>query len=207
MALTSETQMRSILDQIVATDKKFKKVTQESRLYQINFKRTKRTHYEVLVSSILSQQLSVKAAETIRTRLVDLLKGEITPEALTKLKTPAIREVGISGAKTRAIQELTQATLAQEINFKSFNKLENHQISEELTKIWGIGRWTVEMFLMSHMGRLNVWPVGDLGVRRGWEKIHGLTDEITPDALDLIGQKFAGHQSVVAWYCWRALDN
>jgi|GEM_PF-2724820 DNA-3-methyladenine glycosylase II len=94
MALTSEIQMRLILDQIITTDKKFKKVTQESHLCPINSKRTKRTHYEVLVSSILSQQLFVKAAETIRARLVDLLKGEITPEGIAKLKSPAIREVG-----------------------------------------------------------------------------------------------------------------
>lgn len=207
MALTTQAQMRSITDQIVQADKKFAQVTQDSALCNINLKRSQRTHYQVLVSSILSQQLSVKAAATIHARLVDLLKGELTPERLAKLKTPAIRQVGISGAKTRAIQELTQATLAQEINFKKFSKLANSEISAELTKIWGIGRWTVEMFLIFHLGRLDVWPVGDLGVRRGWEKIHGLSEEITPEALDLLGNNFAGHQSVVAWYCWRALDN
>jgi DNA-3-methyladenine glycosylase II len=93
------------------------------------------------------------------------------------------------------------------VSFDKYKKMPNHLITEELTKIWGIGRWTSEMFLIFHLGRLDVWPTGDLGVRRGWEKIHKLKNEIDPIKLDKKGVEFAGFQSVVAWYCWRAVDN
>ena len=82
----------------------------------------------------------------------------------------------------------------------------NAEIAEELTALWGIGRWTVEMFLMFHLGRLDLWPVGDLAMRRGWERIHHLKEEIDPKKLDLFSDKFAGRQSIVAWYCWRATE-
>ena len=87
-----------------------------------------------------------------------------------------------------------------------FHSNSNEEISAELTALWGIGRWTVEMFLMFHLGRLDLWPVGDLAMRRGWEKLHALDYEIEPKKLDLIGEKFSGRQSIVAWYCWRATE-
>jgi len=77
---------------------------------------------------------------------------------------------------------------------------------EHLLPLFGIGRWTVEMFIMSQLGRPDVWPVGDLGVRRGYEKIYKLKEEITPAELDKKGGKFSPYRSVVAWYCWRALE-
>ena len=91
--------------------------------------------------------------------------------------------------------------------------LSNHELRmddevyKNLTALWGIGPWTVDMFMMFQLGRLDIWPTGDLGVRRGWDKIHRLKDEITPEILLKRGDKFQPHRSVVAWYCWRALDN
>jgi len=72
--------------------------------------------------------------------------------------------------------------------------------------LFGIGRWTVEMFLMFQLGRSDIWPVGDLGVRRGWEKIHRMRSEIEPRTLEKLGVKYAPYRSHVAWYCWRALE-
>jgi DNA-3-methyladenine glycosylase II len=108
--------------------------------------------------------------------------------------------------KSRAILELADAALSGQINFQTLSRRSNGEISKELTQITGIGRWTAEMFLIFHLGRLDVWPVGDLAVRKGWQIIHGKKDDIEAKKLDLHGEKFDGFQSVVAWYCWRATD-
>ena len=205
MPLTTEAEMKGYVRAIVKIDPKFKEIIASSPLCTINRMRPKKTHYETLVGSIISQQLSVKAADTIYARLEERVL-HIAPENISQLAITDLRSLGVSGAKVRAIQDLTAATLSGAIEFKKFGKLSNEKISEELTAIWGIGRWTVEMFLMFHLGRLDLWPVGDLAMRRGWEKIHRLKTQIDPKKLDPIGDKFQGMQSIVAWYCWRATE-
>jgi DNA-3-methyladenine glycosylase II len=206
VALTNLEEMKKHARAIVKADPAFALIVKSSELCTINRKRPKRGHYETLVESIISQQLAVKAADTIFARVQNLASGSITPESIHTLSASDLRTVGVSGAKARAIGELTEATLSEAINFKKFSKLSNEEISAELTALWGIGRWTVEMFLIFHLGRLDLWPVGDLAVRRGWEKIHRLDYEIAPKVLDFEGEKFAGRQSIVAWYCWRAME-
>jgi len=203
--LTTEAEMKRYVRAIAKIDPKFKEIIASSPLCTINRKRPKKTHYETLVGSIISQQLSVKAADTIYARLEERAL-HIAPENISQLSITDLRSLGVSGAKVGAIQDLTVATLSGAIEFKKFGKLSNEKISEELTAIWGIGRWTVEMFLMFHLGRLDLWPVGDLAMRRGWEKIHRLKTQIDPKKLDPIGDKFQGMQSIVAWYCWRATE-
>ena len=206
MALTSVDEMKRHARAIAKIDPAFAPIIKSSPHCTINRKRPGRGHYDTLVTSIISQQLAVKAADTIRDRVRTLAGGALTPEALGKLSATDLRAVGVSGAKARAIAELTEATLSGAIDFKKFPKLSNREISEELTALWGIGRWTVEMFLMFHLGRLDLWPVGDLAMRRGWEKIHHLDYQIDPKELDRLSEKFSGRQSIVAWYCWRALE-
>lgn len=206
MTLTSVDEMMKHSRAIAKLDPAFAPIIKVSPLCTINRKRPGRGHYDTLVTSIISQQLAVKAATTIRARVQTLAGGALTPEALHELNASDLRAVGVSGAKARAIAGLTEATLSGAIDFKKFSKLSNREISEELTALWGIGRWTVEMFLIFHLGRLDLWPVGDLAVRRGWEKIHHLNYQINPKELDLQSEKFSGRQSIVAWYCWRALE-
>lgn len=206
MPLTNIEEMKRHTRAIIKADPAFAPIIKASPLCTINRKRRKRGHYETLVESIISQQLAVKAADTIFSRIRVLAGGLITPEALHNLSALDLRTVGVSGAKARAISELTEATLSGAINFKKISRLSNEEISAELTALWGIGRWTVEMFLMFHLGRLDLWPVGDLAMRRGWEKIHHLDFEIVPKVLDQESSKFSGRQSIVAWYCWRATE-
>ena len=206
MALTSPEEMQVHVRKLARIDPAFKPIIKAAPLCTINSKRPTRTHYETLVTSIISQQLAIKAADTIRDRVKVLAGGKIEAEAIAALSEKELRAVGVSGAKVRAISELTEGTLSGTIEFKKFSRMSNEEISRELTSIWGIGRWTVEMFLIFHLGRLDLWPVGDLAVRRGWEKIHELTDYIDPKELDVIGERFNGFQSVVAWYCWRATE-
>lgn len=206
MANVAEDEMRAIVRRIARIDTAFNPIIKSSPLCTIGQKKYSKSHFETLINSILSQQLATKAADTIIKRVNDLVDGKPKPENIIELSAVKLREVGVSGAKARSMHELAQAIIAGDIKFHRFPKLSNQEISTELTKIWGIGRWTSEMFLMFHLGRLDVWPVGDLGMRRGWEKLHRMRSEIDPKKLDLIGVKFAGFQSVVAWYCWRATE-
>lgn len=164
------------------------------------------THFESLVESVISQQLAVKAADTIFGRVKKAAGGRILPARLATLSESELREAGLSGAKFKTIHGLAHAALSKKIDFKNLHEIESdEEIFRQLTSLWGIGPWTVDMFMMFQLGRLDIWPTGDLGVRRGWEKIYALREEISPAALAVKGEKFRPYRSVVAWYCWRAL--
>jgi DNA-3-methyladenine glycosylase II len=130
--------------------------------------------------------------------------GSITAEQVGALSLKQLQSVGLTGAKVRTISELTESVLSGEINLRKFPHLSDEEIIQELVPLYGIGRWTVEMFLIFHLGRLDVWPVDDLAVRRGWDNLHENSDPIKAKVLNALGEPFTGMRSVVAWYCWRA---
>ena len=162
------------------------------------------THYQSLVRAVIAQQVSTAAARTIGNRLKIKCGGSINPARVGKLSLKQLQSVGLTGAKVRTLDELTRATLSGDINFRRFPYLSDEEIIAELIPLFGIGRWTVEMFLIFQLGRLDVWPVDDLAVRRGWDVLHNNSEPIKPKALNLLGEQFVGMRSVVAWYCWRA---
>jgi len=164
----------------------------------------KLTHYQSLIRSVIAQQVSTAAARTITERLKTKCEGSITAQRVGALSTKELQSVGLTGAKVRTISELTEASLSGEINFRKFTFLSDEAIIQELVPLFGIGQWTAEMFLIFHLGRLDVWPVDDLAVRRGWDNLHGNLEPIKPKALHAFGEQFAGMRSLVAWYCWRA---
>jgi DNA-3-methyladenine glycosylase II len=164
----------------------------------------KLSQYQSLVRAVIAQQVSTAAAKTITGRLVIKCEGSITPERVGALSTKQLQSVGLTGAKVRTLCELTAAALSGEINFRRFANMSDEEIIQELLPLFGIGRWTVEMFLIFHLGRLDVWPVDDLAVRRGWDNLHGNSEPIKPKELQRLGEQFVGMRSVVAWYCWRA---
>lgn len=165
------------------------------------------THFESLVESVVSQQLSVKAADTIYRRLADIAGNEVTPERLVAVPEEQMRSAGISAAKYKTITGLAQAHVSKQINVNNLHEIEDDAlIADQLTQLWGIGTWTVDMFMMHQLGRLDIWPTGDLGVRRGWEKIYALDEAISPKILDVEGEKFSPYRSVIAWYCWQDAD-
>ena len=166
--------------------------------------KSRETHYQSLVRAVIAQQVSTAAARTIGKRLHDKCEGSITVEKVGQLSLKELQSIGLTGAKVRTIDELTQATLSGEINFRRFTHLGDEEIIQELVPLYGIGRWTVEMFLIFQLGRLDVWPVDDLAVRRGWDNLHKNTEPIKAKVLQQLGEPFIGMRSVVAWYCWRA---
>lgn len=206
MALHSVQKMRRIVTEIGKLDKKFIPLIERRSLCTIGRSERTETNFESLVSSVISQQLATKAAETIHGRLVGLCKGNITARKVIKLDDLALREIGVSGAKSRTIKGLAGAVVDKSIPIDRIDEIHDDQeIYDALTSLWGIGRWTVEMFMMFQLGRLNVWPTGDLAVRRGWDIVHKTGDETSAKVLDLKGEKLHPYRSVVAWYCYQAV--
>ncbi|MBU3734167.1 MAG: DNA-3-methyladenine glycosylase 2 family protein [Candidatus Planktophila sp.] len=206
MAVHSAQKMRRIVTEVASIDPKFAQLIQRRPLCTLGRSAPTETHFESLVSSVISQQLAVKAAETIHQRLVVTCKGSITPRKITKLTDEQMREIGISGAKTRTIKGIATAALDKSIPINEIDQIhEDQEIFDALTSIWGVGRWTVEMFMMFQLGRLDVWPTGDLAVRRGWDLIHKSKEETSAKALDLKGEKLRPYRSVFAWYCYQAV--
>ena len=199
--------MKRAVAEICEADPKFIQIIEASPLCTIGRTQTQASHFESLVESVISQQLAMRAADTIHGRLVSLAGGKITPARIAKLEVADLRSAGLSGAKAKTIQGLSKAALTREVDINKLHLLNDDLVSEKLNSLWGIGPWTVDMFMMFQLGRLDTWPTGDLGVRRGWEKIHRLKEQIEPKKLHTRGEKFRPHRSVVAWYCWRAVEN
>jgi DNA-3-methyladenine glycosylase II len=203
----TERAMKKIVAEIASRDKRFAKVIDAHPLCTIGRNPKPVSHFESLVESVISQQLAVKAADTIFLRVKKAAGGRIIPSRIAAISESEMRAAGVSGAKFKSIQGLANAALTREIKFNSLHEIESdEEIFTQLTNLWGIGPWTVDMFMMFQLGRLDIWPTGDLGVRRGWEKIYSLSEEITPKELAGKGDKFRPYRSVVAWYCWRALS-
>jgi DNA-3-methyladenine glycosylase II len=201
----TERAMKKIVAEIATRDKKMARVIEAHPLCTIGRNPKPVTHFESLVESVISQQLAVKAADTIFLRVKKAAGGRIIPSRIAALSESEMRAAGVSAAKFKSIQGLASAALNKDIKFNSLHEIESdEEIFQQLTGLWGIGPWTVDMFMMFQLGRLDIWPTGDLGVRRGWEKIYALPDEIAPKDLQVKGEKFRPYRSVVAWYCWRA---
>ncbi len=206
MALHSAQKMRHIVAEVAELDKKFAPLIARRPLCTIGRSERTETNFESLVSSVISQQLATKAAATIHGRLLELCNGTINAKKLIKLDDVALREIGVSGAKTRTIKGLALAVTDKSIPIEKIDEIhDDEEIFAKLTSLWGIGRWTVEMFMMFQLGRLDVWPTGDLAVRRGWDIVHKNKEEISAKDLDTKGEKLHPYRSVIAWYCYQAV--
>jgi DNA-3-methyladenine glycosylase II len=168
--------------------------------------RPKRTHFAELVRAICYQQLAGPAARAIHGRVEALFDGDPTPDKVLAASDEALRGAGLSGTKIASIRDLAQRVDADEVQLDRVARLPDDEIVRELTLVRGIGRWTAHMFLMFQLGRLDVWPVGDYGVRKGYALIYGLPELLTERALEPLGDGFRPYRSVAAWYCWRAVD-
>ena len=164
-----------------------------------------RNHFETLTKAVVSQQISTKAADSITQKLRILIDDDFSPSTLLSIPHDGLRGAGLSGAKARTVTELAEAIFSGKISVNDFEEMSDAEITADLTQVWGIGRWTVEMFLMFSLARLDVWPSGDLGVRRGWSLIKG-EHMLDAKALEPIGEPFRPYRSIVAWYCWQATD-
>jgi DNA-3-methyladenine glycosylase II len=162
------------------------------------------------VSSIISQQLSVKAAASIKKRFMALFGDRFpTPGEILEQETETLRQVGLSYRKVEYIKDLALHVLEGKVLFDQFEALPNEEIIKELVAVKGIGEWTVHIFLMFCMGRLNVLPVGDLGIRNGMLRYYQLDHLPSPAEMQAIATQYnwQPYESVASWYLWCALDN
>lgn len=162
-------------------------------------------HFAALAESILYQQLAGAAAAAIHGRFVALFNGNLSPKAVLALRPAKLRGVGLSGGKTASIRDLAAKILDGTVPLERIGRLSNQEIITRLTVVRGIGRWTAEMFLIFQLRRLDVWPVGDYGVRKGYSLAYGLRDLLTPKELEAKGERFPPYRTVAAWYCWQAV--
>jgi DNA-3-methyladenine glycosylase II len=169
------------------------------------FPRAAGSNFATLVRSIVYQQLAGAAATAIHGRLIRVLDGEVTPERVLATPDGQLRGAGLSARKVASLRDLSAKVLDGTVVLDSrrLARLSNDEIVARLSTVLGIGKWSAEIFLIFQLRRLDVWPTGDLGVRKGY----GLAWNIptpTPRQLDLLGEPYRPYRSVVAWYCWRA---
>lgn len=200
--------MLKIVKDLSSRDENLARVISSSPLCTLGQSTQNFSNFESLVESVVSQQLSIKAADTIYKRLHDASNSKMIPKNIAKLTDEQMRACGLSAAKTKTIKGLAEASTSGILDFETLNEIEDDAtISSLLNSLWGIGPWTVDMFMMHQLGRLDVWPTGDLGVRRGWARMFDLPDRLDQKAMDKEGEVFRPYRSVVAWYCWKAADN
>jgi len=165
--------------------------------------------FDALAESIAYQQLNGKAAATIWGRVRALYPGKryLDPHAILKTRDEKLRGAGLSRSKVAALKDLAAKTIDGTVpTARALAKMSDEEIIERLINVRGIGRWTVEMLLLFDLGRPDVWPVHDYGVRKGFAKTFRKRKLPTPKQLLKQGEKFAPYRSVAAWYFWRALD-
>jgi len=163
--------------------------------------------FEALLRAIVYQQLSGKAAGAIHQRLLAQFPAGPTPEQLLATDAGVLREAGLSRAKIAALQDLATKTLDGVVpSLAALAKMEDLEIISRLTAVRGIGRWTVEMLLLFHLGRPDILPVNDLGVRKGFMLTYGLAALPSPAELLEYGKRWKPYRSVASWYLWRAVD-
>ena len=163
--------------------------------------------FESLVLSVIGQQLSTKAAATIRKRVRELCGGgEITPEAILSLEFSRLREAGVSAAKIACILDLAGKVKNGQIGLDTLDALDNRQIIDQLTQVKGIGRWTAEMFLIFSLGRPNVLSAGDFGLQRAVKWLYQMEERADGKYLQQHGDRGDPWQSVVSLHLWQAID-
>jgi DNA-3-methyladenine glycosylase II len=162
-------------------------------------------HFAALAESIVYQQLAGAAAAAIHGRFVALFNGKLSPKAVLALRPARLRAVGLSGNKTASIRDLAAKVANGTVPLDRIGRLSDEEIVARLSVVRGIGRWTAEMFLIFQLRRLDVWPVSDYGVRKGYSLAYGLRDLLTPKELQGKGERFRPYRTVAAWYCWQAV--
>jgi DNA-3-methyladenine glycosylase II len=171
------------------------------------FRRPTESHFASLVRAVVYQQLAGGAAAAIHGRLIAALDGDVQPEGLIALADESLRAVGLSRNKAASLRDLATKVLDGTVVLspRGLSRESDEEVIARLSAVRGIGPWTAEMFLLFQLRRLDVWPTGDLGVRRGyglaWE-----TPMPTARQLDPLGEPYRPYRSVLAWYCWRAAE-
>jgi DNA-3-methyladenine glycosylase II len=169
--------------------------------------RLRRNRFQSLIFSILGQQISGKAAASIRARLIEHLKPEqISPQTIARLTPATLRSLGVSPQKSGYLLDLADRVMSGEVRLDRMSRMPDEEVIEALVQIKGIGVWTAQMFLIFSLGRPDVFPHDDLGVRSAIRNLYALDDLPTKEESHQIATPWRPYASVASWYCWRSLE-
>jgi len=196
--------MRKAVNHLKSSDPVLAAIIERTGPYGIQYREPE---FPTLVRSIVYQQLNGKAALTIYNRLAAATADPMTPESILRLRPARMRTLGLSKQKTAYIRELARMTRDGDVNFEHLPKLKDAAVVESLTRVKGIGVWTVHMFLIFALRRPDVLPTGDLGVRMAMKKAYNLADLPNPAEMERIAAPWRPHASAASWYLWRSLEN
>lgn len=172
----------------------------------LSSKRTNTALFESLVSIVVSQQLGTAAANSIFKRVKKKCGGRVTPDSLLELDGEDLRATGLSGAKIKTIKALAESVRSGSLNLLSLNKISEEEAAAKLMSVWGLGPWSVEMFMMFSLGRSDVFSVGDLGLARSIESIYGLKKGAPREKLKAISESWAPYRTYACLLLWRLRD-
>ena len=189
---------------VLNKDKKLKKIISSVGECKI---RTISNPFEALVEAIITQQISDSAGKSISLKFKNLFgKKYPTPSDVTKLTIEQIKSVGLSRMKAEYIFDISQMIVDKKLDFKIFKKMSNEDVISELIKIRGIGKWTAEMYLIFALGRMDIFPLGDLGLINGIKKLYDLENPSTDEILE-ITNSWIPYRTIGTWYIWRGVKN
>ncbi len=173
---------------------------------QLSKKRTRNALFESLIAIVISQQLGTAAADTIFARVKKVCGNRLTPESVLKTHEAKFRTAGLSGAKTKTLKSISFSVKDKELNLLSLRKLSETDAAEKLLAIWGLGPWSVEMFMMHSLGREDVFSIGDLGLIRAIEMIYKLPKNTPRTSLLAIAEKWSPYRTYASLLLWRTRD-
>lgn len=168
--------------------------------------RRRNHHFAVLVESIISQQLATSAAEAIFKRFRDLYPKFPNASQILATKKSKLRSVGLSSMKAEYLKDLARNVENGRLNIRLLSKMSDENVIEHLTQVKGIGRWTAEMFLIFSLGRPDVLPAHDLGLRKGVQMAFSLRELPKPKQVEELGERWRPYRSIATWYLWKSLE-
>ena len=169
--------------------------------------KTTRDRFLTLVRSIVSQQISGAAARTIQSRITEAVAPDkITPDSIKRFTVEDLREIGVSRQKATYMLDLAERVSGGEVDLRTIGRRPDEQVVEELVKVKGIGVWTAQMFMMFSLGRMDVFPDGDLGIQQGILKNYSVKGDLTADKMKKIAEPWRPYATVASWYLWRSLE-
>ncbi len=198
-------EIRNGINHLIACDPVLNRIISQSPLCGI---KRRNNYYESLIQAIINQQLSVKAGESIYKKFSAHFGKKIKPEEVAAATVEELRTFGLSNAKAKYVKDLSEKVLSNDLSFKNIAEKSDEEIIKELTKVKGIGVWTAHMFLIFTLGRLDVLPVGDLGIKNAIKKNYRLKE--LPDEAKITSlskkKKWKPYQSIASWYLWMSLE-
>jgi len=201
----SKTEIEQAMRHLRRCDSRMKALIQSVGAFEL---KARRDRFAMLVNSILSQQISTAAARSIKNKLLASIKPDkLSPASMRRMNVDQLRTVGISRQKANYILDLTHKVNRGDLNLKRLGRLDDEGVIAELVQVKGIGRWTAQMFLIFSLGRLDVFPEDDLGIKNAIKKVYELDDLPERQLAREIAAPWRPFASVASWYLWRALEN